>query len=78
MLLFIVSLYLNVLVSNFVLQRSFGDALGPWQNVYTNSITIDNPYCSINFVDTEARGKTAFYRVVGMDATIKSDKTAAP
>ncbi len=47
-----------------VLQRSFGDMMGPWANVYTNSITAENPYGSISYVDAEAKGKSAFYRVV--------------
>ncbi len=50
------------------MQRSFGDVVvGPWQNVYTNSITAENPYGSISYIDAEARGKTAFYRVVDME-----------
>ncbi len=59
-----------------VMQRSLGDVLGPWQNVYTNSITAENPYGSINFVDTEAKGKPAsFYRVVGMEEARKASET---
>jgi hypothetical protein len=55
-----------------VLQRSFGDITGPWQNAYTNSITAENPYGSISFVDGEAKGKSAFYRVVGMQEAAKA------
>jgi len=56
-----------------VLQRSFGDIVGPWQNVYTNSITAENPYGSINFVDDAAKSAAvAFYRVVSPETAKQS------
>jgi hypothetical protein len=62
----------NGVPRSMVLQRSFGDITGPWQNAYTNSITAENPYGSISFVDGEAKGKSAFYRVVGMQEAAKA------
>ncbi len=56
-----------------VMQRSFEGATttNTWQNVYTNSISGDNLHGSINFIDVEAKGKTAFYRVVGIEEAAK-------
>jgi len=44
-----------------------------WQNVYTNSITSDSPYGSINFVDSAAKGApVVFYRVVSPETAKQS------
>ena len=51
---------------------------GNWENVYTNSITAENPYGSINFVDTQAKGlPSAFYRVVSPESAALSGTAAA-
>lgn len=40
-------------------------ANGSWENVKTNSVTADNPYGSINYIDNSAKGlPSVFYRVV--------------
>ena len=59
-----------------VLQRSFGDVAGHWANVYTNQITAENPYGSISYIDAEAKGKTAFYRVVSLETAAQANKPA--
>ena len=61
-----------------VLQRSVTNLDGSWQDVHTNQITIENPFGSINYVDSVAKGMpVALYRVVSPETAATSGITPA-